>query len=97
MPAYVIVQIDVHEPQQYERYKELAAPSVSAHGGRYIARGGVTETLEGTWSPKRLVVLEFPTMQQARDWYASPQYQEAAAVRQGCARAEMVLVQGYAL
>jgi uncharacterized protein (DUF1330 family) len=96
MPAYVVVQIDVRDPERYERYKALAAPSVAAGGGRYIARGGVTETLEGDWSPTRLVILEFPTMQQARDWYGSAQYREAAAVRQGCADVQMVLTEGYA-
>ena len=97
MSAYVVVQIDVQDAQQYERYKELAGPAVTAHGGRYLARGGASETLEGTWSPKRLVILEFPTMQRARDWYHSAEYQEAAAIRRECAGAEMLLVEGYEL
>jgi uncharacterized protein (DUF1330 family) len=95
MPAYVVVEIEVRDAQQYERYKQLAAASVGAHGGRYIARGGATETLEGSWSPSRLVMLEFPTMQHARDWYGSADYREAMAVRQGCASAQMVLTEGY--
>ena len=62
MPAYVVVQIDIHDPATYERYKAMAPPSIAAYGGRYVVRGGASEVLEGTWRPPRLVVLEFPTV-----------------------------------
>lgn len=96
MAAYIIVQIDIHDPATYERYKQLAPPSIKAYGGRYIARGGRTETLEGTWSPARLVMLEFPDLDTARAWAASPEYAEAKALRQSAARSEMLLVEGLA-
>ena len=66
MPAYVAVEIAIHDPTTYERYNELAPPSIAAHGGRYIARGGKVETLEGSWKPARFVLLEFPSMDHAR-------------------------------
>lgn len=94
MPAYVAVQIDIHDAATYERYKELAPPSIIKHGGKYIARGGKVETLEGGWQPSRFVLLEFPTMDHARRWYASPEYTEARQIRESCATGEMILVEG---
>jgi uncharacterized protein (DUF1330 family) len=94
MSAYVIVQVEIHDPETYERYKELAPPAIAAYGGRYIARGGATETFEGSWSASRLVILEFPSMQAARDWWKSPEYAEAKALRQAAAHTEMLAVTG---
>lgn len=94
MPAYVVVEIAVEDPETYERYKQLAPPSIALYGGRYIARGGVTETLEGSWVPKRLVILEFPTAERARAWWGSPEYAEAKRLRQASASTEMVLIEG---
>lgn len=96
MPAYIIVQVDVRDPVAYEKYKALAESSVHAHGGRYIVRGGATETLEGSWRPPRLVVLEFPSATAARTWWASPEYSEGKALRQAAASSEMLLVEGVA-
>jgi uncharacterized protein (DUF1330 family) len=96
MPAFVCVQIEIRDPAAYERYKELAPPSIAAHGGRYVVRGGATETLEGDWRPPRFVILEFPTMDDARRWWASPEYAEAKALRHASARSEMLLVDGLA-
>jgi uncharacterized protein (DUF1330 family) len=94
MAAYLIVQITVRDAATYDRYKDLAPPSIAAYGGRYVVRGGTTETLEGTWRPKRLVILEFPTVERAREWWGSPEYAVAKALRQTCADTEMVLVEG---
>ncbi len=94
MAAYVIVDIEVTDPHGYEEYKRLAAPTVAAYGGRYLARGGAAETIEGNWTPHRLVVLEFATVEQARQWWSSPEYSAARAVRQRTARADMVVVAG---
>ena len=94
MSAYVIVQVEIHDAATYERYKTLAPPAIAAYGGRYIARGGATEALEGDWAPSRLVILEFPDMDTARAWWASPEYAEAKAMRHASARSEMLLVQG---
>lgn len=94
MPAYLIAQVTVRDAETYERYKELVPPSIAAYGGRYIVRGGTTETLEGMWRPTRLVILEFPTVERARQWWASPEYAVAKALRQSCADTEMLLVEG---
>lgn len=97
MPAYVVVQITIHDQAVYERYRELAPPSIAAHGGRYLARGGATEAVEGSWQPARFVILEFPTARHARDWWASPEYAPAKALRQASATTEMLLVEGLPL
>jgi len=94
MPAYVIVQTDVTDPEQYERYKAAAADAVAAAGGRYLARGGELAVLEGDWRPPRLVVLEFEDLAAAKRWYDSERYREARRLRQGAARLRLVAVQG---
>jgi uncharacterized protein (DUF1330 family) len=95
MPAYVIVDIEVTDPVSYGGYKKLAAPTVEAYGGKYIVRGGATQTLEGSWVPGRLVVLEFPTGDQAREWWGSDMYQPAKELRHKAANTEMILVEGH--
>jgi uncharacterized protein (DUF1330 family) len=94
MPAYVIVETDITDPERYERYKAAAAEAVAAAGGRYVARGGELDVLEGDWRPPRLVVLEFEDLAAARRWYDSERYQAARQLRQGAARLRMVAVQG---
>ena len=95
MKAYVIVNVDVHDRDRYPEYVKLAPISIQEHGGRYIARGGRTEKLEGTaWEPKRVVLLEFPSYEQAKAWWSSQTYAEPKALRQACARTEMILVEG---
>jgi uncharacterized protein (DUF1330 family) len=96
VPAYVVVQIDVKDAVAYEDYRRLATPTVSAYGGRYIVRGGPSEILEGSWQPRRLVVLEFPTAERARAWWRSPEYAPAKAIRQRSAETEMLLIEGAA-
>lgn len=94
MTAYVIVDIDVTDPNGYDDYKRLAAPTVTLYGGKYIARGGKTETLEGKWTPKRLVILEFENSEQAKKWLNSPEYSEARALRHKYAKSEMIVTEG---
>ena len=94
MPAYVIVETDVHDPEQYERYKAASPDAVHAGGGRFVVRGGELAVLEGDWNPSRLVVLEFPDLEAARRWYDSPEYDEAKRLREGAANLRMVAVQG---
>jgi uncharacterized protein (DUF1330 family) len=94
MSAYVVVEIEVHDPVRYEDYKKLAPPSIAAYGGKYIARGGKTETLEGDWAPKRLVILEFPTLEQAKKWHDSAEYRPARELRQKTAKSKMVAIEG---
>ena len=94
MAAYVIVETDITDPEGYERYKAAAPEAIAAAGGRYLARGGELDVLEGDWTPPRLVVLEFEDLAAARRWYDSEIYQEARRRREGAARIRMVAVQG---
>ena len=94
MTAYVIVDIDVHDPVGYEEYKKLAPAAVELYGGKYIARGGKTETLEGDWSPSRLVILQFESSEQAKKWLNSEEYREARVMRHKTANSKMVVVEG---
>jgi uncharacterized protein (DUF1330 family) len=94
MPAYVVVEVDIHDPERYARYKDLAPPSIYQYGGRYIARGGKTEALEGDWSPPRFVILEFENADRARAWWSSPEYAEAKKLRHATAKTRMLLVEG---
>jgi uncharacterized protein (DUF1330 family) len=94
MAAYVIVNIEVTEPVGYEEYKKLAAPAVAACGGKYVARGGAADILEGSWVPKRLVILEFESVAQAKSWWASEEYRVAKDLRQKTAITDMVVVEG---
>jgi uncharacterized protein (DUF1330 family) len=94
MPAYVIVETDIVDPVQYERYKAASPAAIASGGGRFLARGGELTVLEGDWEPSRLVLLEFPDLPAARRWYESEVYQEAKKLRDGVARLRMVAVQG---
>lgn len=95
MPAYVIVQVKVNEPIEYEVYKSLTPASIHAYGGRFIVRGAAVETLEGSWAPGRLVVVEFPDTATAKTWWESEEYATAKAIRQRTAETEMILVDGF--
>ena len=96
MPAYVINDMDVTDPQLFEEYKKLSPPTVAQYGGKFLARGGRTETLEGAWSPRRLVILEFPDMASAQAWIDSPEYAPARRLRQRSSNSNIVLVEGAA-
>lgn len=94
MTAYAIFDIEVTDPGRYEDYKKLAPPAIAAYGGKYLVRGGKIDVLEGHWDPSRIVVLEFPTAQQAKDWIASLEYSEARALRHATAITNAILVEG---
>ena len=94
MSAYIIVDIEVRDAQSYDRYKAAAPSSIAAFGGRYLARGGRTEVLDGEWTPNRLVILEFPSLERAKQWLDSPEYGEARAMRRRAARTNMVVIEG---
>ncbi len=96
MPAYVIVDIEVSDPGRYEEYKKLAQSSLAVYGGKYLARGGRTELFERSWAPNRLVILEFDSAARAKEWYNSPEYGLAKAIRRNAARFNMLLVEGLA-
>ena len=94
MRAFVIVEISIHDPELYEEYKKLTPASVTAYDGKFIVRGGKTETLEGNWQPGRFVVLQFPSVERAKEWWASEEYAPAKAIRQANAETKMILVEG---
>jgi uncharacterized protein (DUF1330 family) len=94
MAAYLIVDVDVSDAARYEEYKKLAPPAIAAYGGKYLVRGGACEVLEGTFPAKRVVVLEFPSADQARKFYHSSEYGAAKRARAGAARMNMLLVEG---
>jgi uncharacterized protein (DUF1330 family) len=94
MTAYVVVDIDVHDPVGYEEYKKLAPAAVELYGGKYIARGGKAETLEGDWSPSRLVILQFENSEQEKKWLNSEEYRQARAMRHKTAHSQMVVIEG---
>jgi uncharacterized protein (DUF1330 family) len=95
MAAYVIAEVVVTDPVRFERYKEAVPATIAAHGGRYLVRGGSVDPVEGTWQPKRLVVVEFESPQRARGWLESPEYQEVKRLRQGAAQFQVVIVEGF--
>jgi uncharacterized protein (DUF1330 family) len=92
--AYVIIETDVTDPDQYELYKAASPGAIAAGGGRFLARGGELAVLEGDWRPSRLVVLEFEDLAAAQRWYESEAYQAAKQLRDGAANLRIVAVQG---
>ncbi|HSL45308.1 MAG TPA: DUF1330 domain-containing protein [Anaerolineales bacterium] len=94
MTAFVIVDINVTDPIHYEEYKKLAAPTVELYGGKYIARGGKTEVLEGDWKPNRLVILQFDNMEKVKNWLNSPEYRGPRGIRHQTAISNMVVIEG---
>jgi len=95
MPAYVVVEIEIHNPEEYEDYKKLTPASLKNYQGKFIVRGGKTETLEGDWSPQRFVMIQFPTLELAKAWWASEEYAQAKALRQRTASSKMIVVVGF--
>ena len=94
MPAYVIVETDITDPERYEQYKAASPAAIAAGGGRFLARGGELLVLEGDWQPSRLVLLEFADLEAAKRWYESEVYQEAKKLRAGAAHLRLVAMQG---
>ena len=94
MSVYVIADVEVIDSAGYEAYRQQVPATIAAHGGRYLARGGETEVLEGSWSPKRCVILEFPDMARFRAWWTSPAYTPLRALRERTTRSSLVVTQG---
>ncbi len=94
MSAYFIVDVDVHDPKGMQEYLERVPGTLTKYGGRYIVRGGKFEIVEGDWQPSRVVMLEFPDMEQAKRWYGCEEYKEMKAARLKAAKTDIVLVQG---
>jgi len=94
MSAYFVVDIEVTDPDRYTEYVKQVPPVVKKYGGRYLVRGGDHEVLEGDWTPRRLVVLEFPSTADARRFYDSADYQPLLELRKSATRSNVVLVEG---
>jgi uncharacterized protein (DUF1330 family) len=94
MKAYVIVDVAITDPVRYEDYKKLTPGSLVPFGGKFIVRGGQSETLEGSWKPGRIVVLEFPSLEKAKAWWSSEEYRPAKALRQSASVTQMIVVEG---
>jgi len=94
MPAYVIVETDITDPDRYDQYKAASPAAIAASGGRFLVRGGEITVLEGDWQPSRLVVVEFEDLAAAERFYESEAYQAAKKLREGAARMRMVAVEG---
>lgn len=94
MTAYLIADVEVIDQTAYEQYRQQVPATIAAHGGRYLARGGATKVLEGSWSPKRCVIVEFPSMEQLEAWWSSPEYAPLRAIRERAARSNLVVTQG---
>jgi uncharacterized protein (DUF1330 family) len=94
MPAYFIVDNEVTDPAGFEEYRKQVPATVAKYGGRFLVRGGQIQTLEGDWKPKRIVVTEFPSNEQARRWYDSEEYRALKTLRSRSARGSVVLVEG---
>ena len=96
MPGYVVLSVEVLDAERYKEYAQMGPPTVTQYGGRYLVRGGPVELRSGSWEPKRLVILEFPSVDQARTWWDSPEYAPARALREACAVSDVVIVEGVA-
>lgn len=94
MSAYVIVDLVVTDPAEFEAYRKRVPATLAAYDGRYLVRGGRCETLEGGWAPERIVVLEFPDIDRARAWWSSEVYREPKAMRDRSAKSRMIVVEG---
>ncbi|WP_373523073.1 DUF1330 domain-containing protein [Aquiflexum sp.] len=93
MPALVLVEIEIHNPDLYEEYKKHTLATIQKFGGRFVVRGFKTESLEGDWNPERLVILEFPDVQTAKDWWDSAEYSIAKKIRYQAANSKMLVVE----
>ena len=94
MSAYVVVQVDVKDPERYDQYRKMVPSTLEQYGGRFLIRGGQMENLEGSWHPSRFVVIEFDNSEQAKAWWSSAEYKPAKELRQQTSHTEMILVEG---
>ena len=94
MAAYIVLDVNITDPEAFEGYKARSTEIVALYGGRFLARGGQTEVLEGSWIPNRMVILEFPSAEQAKAWWSSEEYAEPKAIRRTASEGNMILVNG---
>ena len=94
MAAYVIAEIDITDPETYKEYQRLVPQTVEQYGGRFLARGGKIIPKDGGWTPKRVIVIEFPSLDAAQQWYDSPEYAPLLDIRLRATRSRLILVDG---
>jgi uncharacterized protein (DUF1330 family) len=94
MSAYIIVDLEITDPPLFDQYRAAVPATINAYGGKYLVRGGAYETLEGTWQPKRVIVLEFPSMARLKEWYGSPDYAPLRTLRAKCAKTNVIAIEG---
>ena len=94
MPAYVFAEVEITDPKIFQEYGKGVPATIAAYGGKYLVRGGAVETKEGGWTPKRVVILEFASMDQARKWYDSPEYKPLLELRLKAANTKLFFVEG---
>lgn len=94
MSAYLIAEVDVTDPVVFEQYRAGVPATIAAYGGSYLVRGGAFEALEGTWQPKRVIVLHFDSMARLKEWYGSKEYAPLLALRKKCARTNVIAIAG---
>ena len=95
MSAYIVVEVDVKDPEGFADYRAMVPASLEGYGGKYLVRGGAVESLEGAWDPSRLVIIAFDSAEQAKRWWDSDEYREARNLRQATADTKMIVVEGY--
>ncbi len=95
MSAYIVVQVQIHDPEKFSVYRKMVPPTLKAYGGQYLVRGGDWESLEGTWNPHRLVIIEFDNVEQAKNWWGSEEYAPAKQLREDSTNSKMIVVEGY--
>ena len=94
MSAFVLVEIDIHDMELYESYTLLTPATIAAYKGKFVVRGGEATVLEGDWKPQRIVILEFPSVEKANDWWHSQAYEKARKIRQKAATTKMIVLKG---
>lgn len=94
MAGYIVADIEIRDPDEYQKYKQQTAATIERYGGKFLVRGGQPETLEGDWKTKRIVILEFPSVEQAKTWYYSPEYSAIKGIRHRSAISNVLLLHG---
>ena len=94
MSAYLIAEVEVTDPAVFEQYRAGVPATIAAYGGKYLVRGGALEALEGTWQPKRVILLQFDSMARLKEWYQSKEYAPLIALRKAGAKTNVIAIEG---
>ena len=94
MPAYVVAEVDITNPEGYKEYSTQVPATIEKYGGRFLVRGGKAHPLEGDWPDRRRVIIEFPSAEAARQWWNSPEYEKPKALRRANSQGRLLLIEG---